>query len=205
MSLSFTPLSASACAAIVSRQGLAALPPRSDQTPGEARLPRRPPSYPMGSRGRTERVDIHIPYSDHISIAELYDRPRWIKSYCSREVDQSRGITYTTARMRPILLLVLGLLLASATYIYLFVGRREKNLPPGPPTIPILGNVHQIPKRGAHFQFTRWAKQHGEIYSLKLGTGNAVVSAYALSCCGQMRLMVTTGCYKSTTGQGACG
>jgi cytochrome P450 family 619 len=29
--------------------------------------------------------------------------------------------------------------------------------------------------RGAHFQFTKWAKQYGEIYTLKLGTGTAAV------------------------------
>ena len=38
-----------------------------------------------------------------------------------------------------------------------------------------LGNVHQIPKKGAHFQFTKWAKQYGGIYTLKLGTGTAAV------------------------------
>lgn len=96
--------------------------------------------------------------------------------------------------MRPILTLLLGLLVAGITYVVLFVGRREKSLPPGPPTIPVLGNVHQIPKKGAHFQFTvyssqnlptqkcsltvvsqAWAKKYGGIYSLKLGTGTAVV------------------------------
>ena len=38
-----------------------------------------------------------------------------------------------------------------------------------------LGNIHQIPKKGAHFQFTKWAKQYGGIYTLKLGTGTAAV------------------------------
>lgn len=69
----------------------------------------------------------------------------------------------------------LVLLAASIAYVVLFLGRREKNLPPGPPTLPIIGNVHQIPKKGAHFQFTKWAKQYGEIYTLKLGTGTAAV------------------------------
>ena len=65
--------------------------------------------------------------------------------------------------------------IATAAYVYLFIGRREKHLPPGPPTLPVLGNIHQIPKKGAHFQFTEWAKQYGGIYSLKLGTGTAAV------------------------------
>jgi len=72
-------------------------------------------------------------------------------------------------------LLALISTIATSAYIYLFVGRREKHLPPGPPTLPILGNIHQIPKKGAHFQFTEWAKQYGGIYSLKLGTGTAAV------------------------------
>lgn len=78
--------------------------------------------------------------------------------------------------MRPVVALALALVVAGVAYILLFVGRREKNLPPGPPTVPLLGNLHQIPKKGAHFQFTQWARQYGGIYSLKLGTGNAVVS-----------------------------
>ncbi|KAK3616594.1 hypothetical protein LTR56_025864 [Elasticomyces elasticus] len=77
--------------------------------------------------------------------------------------------------MTPILLAVAALLASGVVYIYLYVGRREKNLPPGPPTIPVLGNLHQIPKKGAHFQFTKWAEQYGGIYTLKLGTGTAAV------------------------------
>ncbi|KAK8877624.1 cytochrome P450 oxidoreductase [Apiospora arundinis] len=40
-------------------------------------------------------------------------------------------------------------------------------MPPGPPTLPILGNEHLIPKSNAHFKFTEWAKQYGGIYTLK--------------------------------------
>jgi cytochrome P450 family 619 len=49
--------------------------------------------------------------------------------------------------MRPILLLALALFVAGAIYVVLFVGRREKNMPGGPPTLPLLGNVHQVPKK----------------------------------------------------------
>lgn len=75
------------------------------------------------------------------------------------------------------LLLFIGLVcsFAAATYVYLYVGTREKHLPPGPPTLPVLGNIHQIPQKGTHFQFTEWARQYGGLYTLKLGTGTAAV------------------------------
>ncbi|RMZ77835.1 hypothetical protein DV737_g4172, partial [Chaetothyriales sp. CBS 132003] len=48
-------------------------------------------------------------------------------------------------------------------------------LPTGPPTLPLIGNLHQLPKSGAHFKFTEWAQQYGGIFSLKLGPATAVV------------------------------
>ncbi|KAJ4348472.1 uncharacterized protein N0V89_009847 [Didymosphaeria variabile] len=55
------------------------------------------------------------------------------------------------------------------------IGRRSKSLPPGPPTLPLVGNLHQIPKTGAHYKFTEWARMYGGIFSLKLGPATAVV------------------------------
>ena len=45
----------------------------------------------------------------------------------------------------------------------------------GPPRLPFIGNLHLLPKTGAHRQFTQWAQQYGGIFSLKLGPGTAVV------------------------------
>ncbi|KAK7052024.1 putative cytochrome P450 [Favolaschia claudopus] len=55
------------------------------------------------------------------------------------------------------------------------IGSREAGLPPGPPTLPLLGNLHMFPKSLAHFKLTEWARKYGGIYSLKIGPGTAVV------------------------------
>ena len=55
------------------------------------------------------------------------------------------------------------------------IGRRPKNYPPGPPTIPFLGNLHQIPRKKRHLQFEKWAREYGPIYSLILGTKVMIV------------------------------
>ncbi|CAL1707418.1 unnamed protein product [Somion occarium] len=55
------------------------------------------------------------------------------------------------------------------------IGSREQALPPGPPTLPLLGNLHVFPQTRAHLKFTEWARTYGEIYSLKIGSGTAIV------------------------------
>ncbi|OHX00730.1 cytochrome p450 [Colletotrichum incanum] len=55
------------------------------------------------------------------------------------------------------------------------VGRRPKEYPPGPPTLPLIGNLHQIPSKKPHHQFKKWAKEYGPVYSLILGTKVMVV------------------------------
>ncbi|KAJ5669213.1 hypothetical protein N7462_010283 [Penicillium macrosclerotiorum] len=51
----------------------------------------------------------------------------------------------------------------------------SKGLPPGPPTIPILGNLHQLPKTGAFLKFTEWARKYGGVYSFKIGNSTTIV------------------------------
>ncbi|KAI1081433.1 cytochrome P450 [Whalleya microplaca] len=55
------------------------------------------------------------------------------------------------------------------------IGQRPAGCPPGPDTLPIVGNLHQIPKKKAHLQFQRWAAQYGPVYSLMMGTKVVVV------------------------------
>ncbi|KAI3615566.1 cytochrome p450 [Moniliophthora roreri] len=54
-------------------------------------------------------------------------------------------------------------------------GRREQHLPPGPPTLPIVGNLHVLPAESPHVKFTEWARTYGDIYSLKIGPRTMVV------------------------------
>ncbi|KAJ7677806.1 cytochrome P450 [Mycena polygramma] len=55
------------------------------------------------------------------------------------------------------------------------IGSRAAGLPPGPPTLPLLGNLHIFPTEFAHYKFTEWARTYGGIYSLKIGPGTVVV------------------------------
>ncbi|KAI0868661.1 cytochrome P450 [Hypoxylon argillaceum] len=55
------------------------------------------------------------------------------------------------------------------------IGRRPKGYPPGPPTLPLIGNLHLMPKEKGHLQFQKWANEYGPIYSLILGTKVMIV------------------------------
>ncbi|KAK7677693.1 hypothetical protein QCA50_019384 [Cerrena zonata] len=55
------------------------------------------------------------------------------------------------------------------------IGSRERSLPPGPPTLPLLGNLHQFPTEYTRIQFSSWAKQYGNIFSLKIAHGTAII------------------------------
>ncbi|KAK7052036.1 putative cytochrome P450 [Favolaschia claudopus] len=55
------------------------------------------------------------------------------------------------------------------------IGSREAGLPPGPPTVPLLGNLHVFPQHSFHYKFTEWARHYGGIYSLKLGPDTIVI------------------------------
>ncbi|ESK85938.1 cytochrome p450 [Moniliophthora roreri MCA 2997] len=72
-------------------------------------------------------------------------------------------------------LLVFLFLLAWLIQKTLKIGRREKYLPGGPPTVPILGNLHIFPIEDPHLKFTEWAQQYGDIYSLKISSSTFIV------------------------------
>ncbi|KAK9415055.1 putative Cytochrome P450 [Seiridium unicorne] len=67
------------------------------------------------------------------------------------------------------------ILLVIAARKLLRIGQRPAGLPPGPPTIPILGNLHLMPDHDVHLQFQKWAQEYGPVYSLILGTKTMIV------------------------------
>lgn len=69
----------------------------------------------------------------------------------------------------------LVLLVSAIVWQVTKIGQRPKNYPPGPPTLPIIGNLHQIPQEGRHLQFEKWAQEYGPIYSLILGNKVMIV------------------------------
>ncbi|KAG8939936.1 hypothetical protein FRC03_005898 [Tulasnella sp. 419] len=54
-------------------------------------------------------------------------------------------------------------------------GRREPQLPPGPPTLPILGNLASVPLEHSYAKFTEWSRKYGSVYSLKFGSNTVIV------------------------------
>ncbi|KAF2124375.1 cytochrome P450 [Dothidotthia symphoricarpi CBS 119687] len=66
-------------------------------------------------------------------------------------------------------------LLALAAYRLSKVGRRPVGYPPGPPTLPLIGNLHLMPKEKGHLQLQKWAEEYGPVYSLILGTKVMIV------------------------------
>jgi cytochrome P450 len=70
---------------------------------------------------------------------------------------------------------LLAALAAAAAYVLSSIGRRPANYPPGPPTLPIIGNLHLMPKSKPHLQFQKWAEEYGPVYSLILGTKVMIV------------------------------
>jgi hypothetical protein len=69
-----------------------------------------------------------------------------------------------------------GVLLAWAIYKLVNLGKRQKGLPPGPPTVPVLGNALVLPPRYAHLYFQEQARKlNSDICSFKVFDGTLIV------------------------------
>lgn len=80
------------------------------------------------------------------------------------------GISYTG----------LAIILTSASVAYLVIstiidGWNKPPLPPGPPALPIIGNLHQMSLNAPWKQHMEWTKQYGPIFRLKAGKDTIIV------------------------------
>ncbi|XP_078578720.1 cytochrome P450 2U1-like [Branchiostoma floridae x Branchiostoma japonicum] len=59
--------------------------------------------------------------------------------------------------------------------VYLYLNRRRGNFPPSPSgSWPIVGHLFAL-GREPHLQLTEWSKQHGDVFSIRLGMEDVVV------------------------------
>ncbi|CAL8148701.1 unnamed protein product [Orchesella dallaii] len=75
----------------------------------------------------------------------------------------------------PITEIIWTILLALTLYIF-YKKRKAKNsaYPPGPPGLPIIGNLLQL-GNVPHKKMMEWSKQYGKIYSMHLGAEHCIV------------------------------
>jgi hypothetical protein len=72
----------------------------------------------------------------------------------------------------PTILLVLSIFIA----VYLIHQRRRRaKLPPGPPGLPLIGNLHQAPKSAPWLTFKKWVKRYGTLVSVDLGGTTLII------------------------------
>ncbi|KAJ1414506.1 Cytochrome P450 [Sesbania bispinosa] len=69
---------------------------------------------------------------------------------------------------------ILFVLLFLITSKLLFFRKRFRNLPPGPPSLPLIGNIHQL-KPPIYHIFHSLSQKYGPIFSIRLGSQSVVV------------------------------
>ena len=68
---------------------------------------------------------------------------------------------------------------ALAWFIYCFFPFQQRKqrvpLPPGPPKLPLIGNLHQAPKEWPWRTYQQWTKQYGPIFSVQYGIHTLII------------------------------
>ncbi|KAF2097329.1 putative cytochrome P450 oxidoreductase [Rhizodiscina lignyota] len=73
-------------------------------------------------------------------------------------------------------LIPIVVLIGALLYLVRWYTTRDRlPLPPGPPALPIIGNLHQAPSKHAWLQFHEWTKQYGPIFKVQFGRDTIIV------------------------------
>jgi hypothetical protein len=58
---------------------------------------------------------------------------------------------------------------------------RISRLPPGPPPLPVIGNLHQLDLRDADKQFLQWTEKYGDVFTIYMPEPYVIINDYAVS------------------------
>ncbi|KAL4784752.1 cytochrome P450 2D18 [Aspergillus varians] len=68
-----------------------------------------------------------------------------------------------------------GLMAAAVLWFVVAAVSSKGRMSGGLPTLPLIGNMHQIPRAGIHLRFTEWAQKYGPILPIRIGRGTMIV------------------------------
>ena len=69
---------------------------------------------------------------------------------------------------------VVGFLLSIWAFLVRFRSK-SRRLPPGPPRLPMIGNLHQAPQQDPWRKYQDWSKEYGPIFSLQYGLNTIIM------------------------------
>ncbi|XP_070588557.1 cytochrome P450 2K1-like [Erythrolamprus reginae] len=101
---------------------------------------------------------------------ENFPPPEALRKDCSTDMEPDLAVCVSGTVNRPFPAELMFLLKRGSSR-----SKSSPNLPPGPGTIPILGNLHMMDLKKPQKTMTEWSKEYGPIFRIKLGLQEMVV------------------------------
>ncbi|TFY63634.1 hypothetical protein EVJ58_g3137 [Rhodofomes roseus] len=80
----------------------------------------------------------------------------------------------------------LGTVVCCILYATQLQWSKRQNLPPGPPRVPLLGNIHQLPQSYQYKFFVQWAERYGDVVYAEFFTRSTIVVSSVKAACDLM-------------------